>query len=281
MSIETLLQKAEKLRSELDDDRELPRIERNLKQLETIGKDLWSRTNYSTSRDSCDIRASVLLGSKGKLCVSKAKMRIITNHSFWLGYDLQKVSQHLDSLSTNKKQPILESTVKEVNDLQSFLKSERESAFLSVIDKVKSSTLDTIDKNYWNFMHQEWENYKDKILNPFRCADGTIDLDFSILSSKDFENKLNLNSYQNETLKTVMSPEDLKNIEFIINRIAVDQDKSSNYEDEVEKLYMMFHNHTQAVSLLNSHLSNIVYDKKIVYSKRERMEYFALKLAEK
>lgn len=78
-----------------------------------------------------------------------------------------------------------------------------------------------------------------------------------------------------------MSPEDLKNIEFIINRIAVDQDKSSNYEDEVEKLYMMFHNHTQAVSLLNSHLSNIVYDKKIVYSKRERMEYFALKLAEK
>lgn len=65
MSIESLLQQAEKLRSELDDDGELPRIERNLKQLETIGKDLWSRTNYSTSRDSCDIRASVLLGSKG------------------------------------------------------------------------------------------------------------------------------------------------------------------------------------------------------------------------
>lgn len=63
MSIESLLQKAEKLRSELDDDGEMPRIERNLKQLETIGKDLWAKTNYNTSSD---IRASVLLGSKGK-----------------------------------------------------------------------------------------------------------------------------------------------------------------------------------------------------------------------
>ena len=65
LAIENLLQKAEKLRSELDYDGEMPIIERNLKQLETISKDLWSRTNYS--RDSCDIRASVLLGSKGIL----------------------------------------------------------------------------------------------------------------------------------------------------------------------------------------------------------------------
>ena len=65
-SIDELLQKAEKLRSELGANNELPRIDRNLKQLEAVGKELWSRTAYSTSRDSCDIRASVLLGSKGR-----------------------------------------------------------------------------------------------------------------------------------------------------------------------------------------------------------------------
>lgn len=65
-SISELLQKAEKLRSELGSNNEMPRIERNLKQLEAVGKELWSRTAYNNSRDSCDIRASVLLGSKGE-----------------------------------------------------------------------------------------------------------------------------------------------------------------------------------------------------------------------
>ena len=39
--------------------------------------------------------------------------------------------------------------------------------------------------------------------------------------------------------------------------------------------------HTKAVTLLNSHLSSIVCEKKLANSKRERMEYFALKLAER
>ena len=202
-------------------------------------------------------------------------------NSISTGYDLQKVSQHLNSLGTGRKKPTLEKTVKEVNDLQSFLKSERESAFLSVIDKVKSSTLETIDKNYWNFMETEWSNYKDKILNPFLGPDGTIDhLDFSILSSKDFESKLSLKLNQ-ESTKESLRPEDLRDIEFIINRIAVEQEKQSNYEEEVEKLYGMTNYHTKAVSLLNSHLSGIVCEKKLTNSKRERMEYFALKLAER
>ena len=130
-------------------------------------------------------------------------------------------------------------------------------------------------------METEWDNYKNKILNPFVSADGTINdhLDFSILSSKDFETRLNLNN--NETLKESLRPEDLKDIEFIINKIAVDQTKSSNYEVEVEKLFRMTNCHTKAANLLNSHLSSIVCDKKLANSKRERMEYFALKLAER
>lgn len=187
----------------------------------------------------------------------------------------------MNSLSTGRKKPTLEKAVKEVNDLQSFLKSERESAFLSVIDKVKSSTLETIDNNYWNFMESEWSNYKDKILNPFMGPDGTIDhLDFSILSSKDFESKLSLSN--KDSTKETLRPEDVRDIEFIINRIAVDQEKQSrNYEEEVEKLYSMTNYHTKAVTLLNSHLSSIVCEKKLTNSKRERMEYFALKLAER
>ena len=73
-NIDELLQKAEKLRSELGGNG-MPRIERNLKQLEAVGKELWSRTAYNTSRDSCDIRASILLGSKG----SKLNLLILSN----------------------------------------------------------------------------------------------------------------------------------------------------------------------------------------------------------
>jgi len=89
-SFDDLLNKAEHLTAEIDDNMQLPRIERNIKQLFEVGQSLWTRTGYQSSRDTNDVRASVLLGSKG--------------------YDLQKVSQQLENLNASKKLSSIESS---------------------------------------------------------------------------------------------------------------------------------------------------------------------------
>ena len=78
------------------------------------------------------------------------------------------------------------------------------------------------------------------------------------MSGKEIESKLNSNigsiDQSNET-------NSMKDIEFIINRIAVDTSNKllSNYEDEVDKLYNMKSYHTKAVTLLNNHLSMFIF----------------------
>ncbi|XP_054706353.1 nuclear pore complex protein Nup93-like [Uloborus diversus] len=137
-----LLQQAEQLTADIDGEGELPRVERNLRQIVDAGQQLWSRTTQATSKDTCDIKASILLGSKG--------------------YDLPKISQKLESLSTSRTfepiEPIRET------DIQGFLKNERENAMLSVIEESKLSTFERADKVFWETLESEWEQEKQKIL---------------------------------------------------------------------------------------------------------------------
>ena len=142
-SFDDLLYKAEQLTAEMDQDDEMPRIERNLKQLSEAGQELWTRTASQREKDKTDVRASVLLGTKG--------------------YDLQKVSQELDSLNAAKKMSTVEG-IKDT-DIQSFLRNERENAILSVIQEVKTSAYECVEKQYWNNLKSEWEDYKVKMLN--------------------------------------------------------------------------------------------------------------------
>lgn len=142
-SFDELLHKAEQLTADIDGDSELPRIERNLRQLLEAGEQLWSRTTTSASRQTNDVRASVLLGSKG--------------------YDLQKVSQQLDSLSSTKKLTPIESIAE--TDIKGFLKSERENAIIRIIDDIRKSTIERADKLSFDNLQLEWEDEKNKILN--------------------------------------------------------------------------------------------------------------------
>jgi nuclear pore complex protein Nup93 len=142
-SFDDLLYKAEQLTAEIDGESELPRVERNLRQLLEAGEQLWTRTATSVSRETSDVRASVLLGTKG--------------------YDLQKVSQQLDSLSSAKKLTPIEAIAE--TDIKGFLKSQRENAIMKIIDDVKKSTTDKTDKLYLDNLHREWDEQKLKILN--------------------------------------------------------------------------------------------------------------------
>lgn len=167
-----LLQQAEQLTAEMDGDGELPRVERNLRQILDAGQQLWSRTTQSVSKDTSDVKASILLGSKG--------------------YDLPKISQKLEGLSAVKTfepiEPIRET------DIQGFLKNERENAMLSVIEESKKSTFERADRLFWETMESEWEQEKQKILNALmgpsqELLDVSLDIEPTLSESVDMRTR--------------------------------------------------------------------------------------------
>ncbi|XP_029411647.1 nuclear pore complex protein Nup93-like isoform X4 [Nannospalax galili] len=74
-----LLQQAEQLAAETEGISELPPVERNLQEIQQAGEHLRSRTLTHTSQETADVKASVLLGSRG--------------------LDKSHISQRLESLS--------------------------------------------------------------------------------------------------------------------------------------------------------------------------------------
>ncbi|KXJ26896.1 nuclear pore complex protein Nup93 [Exaiptasia diaphana] len=137
-----LLQQAEQLTADMDTGGELPRIDLNLHQLAEAGTRLWSRTSGTVS-DSADVKASILLGSKG--------------------FDVPKLSEKLEQLDTTKTFEPLE-PVRET-DIQGFLRNERENAILSAIEEARKNTFSQSERHQWNCMESEWEKEKEKILN--------------------------------------------------------------------------------------------------------------------
>ncbi|KAG9509062.1 Nuclear pore complex protein Nup93, partial [Fragariocoptes setiger] len=147
---EDLLYQAQKLSAEVNNDPEMPRLRRNLPHLLEASSQLLNRMSSSnTSRELTEVRASVLLGSKG--------------------YDLPKVSRNLDSIisrglklsaSTHLNAPIIRET-----DIQGFLKNERENAILQLIDEIKTRSREEVDKQLWHSIELEWEQEKVAILN--------------------------------------------------------------------------------------------------------------------
>lgn len=164
-TFDDLLHKAEQLTADIDGESELPRVERNLRQLLEAGEQLWSRTSALGSRQTNDVRASVLLGSKG--------------------YDLQKVSQQLETLSSAKKLTPIESIAE--TDIKGFLKSERENTIVKIIDDIRKSTIERADKQYLDGLHREWGDQKAKILNaligPGEDRDYSTSFDISSIRS--------------------------------------------------------------------------------------------------
>lgn len=194
------------------------------------------------------------------------------------GYDLQKVSQHLEGLSASKKSlPFIEPS-RDSYDLQSFLKNERENAVLSVIEEVKKSTFELVDNNYWEYMNRDWLDYKSK-LSSFICEE---ELDASTLTDKsNLEDRLRqFNDSIRSQHQNQLNASELNDIECIINQIVVDKDRT-DYDADVQFIYNLREFHNRTIELLNNQLGSIVADEKKEGSKRERLELFTLKLAER
>ena len=76
-----LVQQAQQLTADMDSGLELPRVERNLFQIRDAAQRMASKAPV-VGQESTDVKASLLLGSRG--------------------YDVQKVSQKLETLSSAK-----------------------------------------------------------------------------------------------------------------------------------------------------------------------------------
>lgn len=311
-----LLQKAEQLQAEID--LPFPRIERNIKQLYEVGHNLWTRTGYHSSRDTNEVRASVLLGLKG--------------------YDLQKVNQRLENLNTELSN--VESA--KVSDVHGFLRNERENAVLTAIEEVKNRTFELMDNKCWAKISKDWESQKVAILNALVGEDKEGASSTSMApgtsleaatprlrirddaisptpkdSANDYTNILKMMKLNRSSQDSSIPPPDrfitsLSNIlrenkdydlvlgykindgnripglidqyhdnpKTIIAQIAADCEGSGLIEEAIN-LYDLASEDNKTVELLIKHLNPLIAAKKVPGSKKQRLETLALKLAER
>uniref|UniRef100_A0A7N4NJD8 Nuclear pore complex protein Nup93 n=1 Tax=Sarcophilus harrisii TaxID=9305 RepID=A0A7N4NJD8_SARHA len=151
-----LLQQAEQLAAETEGISELPHVERNLQEIQQAGERLRSRTLTRTSQETADVKASVLLGSRG--------------------LDISHISQRLENLSAATTFEPLE-PVKDT-DIQGFLKNEKDNALLSAIEESRKRTFGMAEEYHRESMLVEWEQVKQRILHTL-LASGEDPLDFT------------------------------------------------------------------------------------------------------
>ncbi|CAH2324545.1 nuclear pore complex Nup93 isoform X1 [Pelobates cultripes] len=151
-----LLQQAEQLNAETEGVTELPHVERNLQEIQQAGERLRSRNMTRTSQESANVKASVLLGSRG--------------------LDISHISQRLESLSAATTFEPLE-PIKDT-DIQGFLKNERDNLLLAAIEESRKRTFAMAEDYHRESMLAEWEQVKQKILHSL-LASGEDALDFT------------------------------------------------------------------------------------------------------
>ena len=138
---------------------DLPRVERNLSQLVEAGQQLLSKTARGDIGGQEEVKAAILLGSKG--------------------VDLPRIQQQLQSLASSTHaaaaasgtlagplEPIRDT------DIAGFLRNERENALLSVIEETRRDTFEHVEKMHWDAMAAEWDVDKRRILQALTSATG-------------------------------------------------------------------------------------------------------------
>uniref|UniRef100_A0A1B6CIL9 Nuclear pore protein n=1 Tax=Clastoptera arizonana TaxID=38151 RepID=A0A1B6CIL9_9HEMI len=159
-----LLNAAEQLASDIEGSKDLPRVDRTLRQVLEASQDLWTRV---TTEGSQDIQANLLLGSKG--------------------VDLPQLSQKLESLSTRKTFEPLEPIPD--TDIEGFLKNESENIILSLIDSTHSEIQQKLKMDLRAHLVNEWESEKINLLNSMLGKEEKEYIDFSTAQQKTVLNE--------------------------------------------------------------------------------------------
>ncbi|RZB77466.1 nuclear pore complex protein Nup93 [Asbolus verrucosus] len=135
-----LLQEAEKITVDIEGTKELPKVDRSIRQVLEASNDLYTKVAQTGSKD---IQANLLLGSKG--------------------VDLPKIIQKLESISTKRTFESIE-PVEDVNTV-GILENEIQNCILSVFETGFNKCMKTISDCSWEHQSGEWKQEKRKILN--------------------------------------------------------------------------------------------------------------------
>lgn len=297
------MNQAERLTAEISATAPFPRVERNIKQLAETGQQLWNRTaaQTSVSKQSAQVSASILLGGRG--------------------FDLTKATQQLDQLTSRKElsQADGQPGTKAETGVQSFLRSERESAILSAVEQIKKKTADDIDKFYWETLAQDWEAEKTRILKTALQPDISLTGDVTMMSNatavslqpepepvagtipeprKFVDNVIQMirdgkpydhivGSVATDGCRTSGSLDKLRpnvNVDGLIEEMAFEAERQAFLEDAV-KLYDLAGVHSKALEILNKLLAGVIAvepgSSGPQAGQRERVERISLALAER
>ncbi|CAF0727490.1 unnamed protein product [Brachionus calyciflorus] len=195
-----LLRDAEQMTAQIDKENVgVPRLERTLSQLFEVNKKKLAKSANVLSSDSNEINASILLACKG--------------------IDAPKLTQTIENLNI---QPVVQpaaktpltttdtfspfdkfASIEQLRDidLPSFLKTEKESVLMSIIEETRHKTNQEIEDSFLASNELEWEKQKQKIMTELL---GSFNSDISVSSTTT--STLNLRQASvNPQARTVMS----------------------------------------------------------------------------
>ena len=158
-----LLQDAEQMSAQIDKENAgLPRLQRTLSQLCEVNRRKLAKTNNYLSTDAKEINASILLAGKG---IDAPRLtQTIENISI---HQQQQQQQQQQALAGEMKGSLDRlANIEQLRDidLQGFLKTERESALMSIIEETRQKTMQETEEAYLISSELEWEKQKQKIM---------------------------------------------------------------------------------------------------------------------
>lgn len=137
----SIMMTAEKLQADANTDTGMPSVTRNIRQLLDAAENLWTKVGVP----GVEAQGNVFLCSRG--------------------VDAPQVPKQLERLSSASTLDTLDP--KPDMDVDSFVKNEVQNAILSLIESVKKSNEDFIDKRHKDTMMKNWRNKKINIVNSF------------------------------------------------------------------------------------------------------------------
>ena len=143
---------------------DVPRVQRNLLQLVEAGNQLASRTAREAHGQQQEVKAAILMGSKGVDLPSMQQQILSLSgaHAFAPGAAPSASS----SGAYAPLEPLRDT------DIAGFLRNERENALLSVIEETRRETFEHVERMHWDAMAAEWEGDKKRIMQAISTAGG-------------------------------------------------------------------------------------------------------------
>ena len=242
--LQDLLQDAEQMTARIDKENAgLPRLQRTLSQLYEQNKRKLAKTDIYHSTDAKEINAAILLAGKG-IDAPRLTQTIENLNIQQQQQQQQQLQQHTTSLEAKGSLDRLMNIeqLREI-DLQSFLKSERELALMSIIEETRQKTMQETEETYLINNELEWERQKQKIMQEHSFNSlGSFSSELSMsntTSSLINTRSSNLNTTQNRTLMSDIEMEFSKEIfaynEKIVSKEMPKPDLLANFTSLVQR----------------------------------------------